>query len=580
VLPTSERSLTPIWLRVLCVCGLGFVLALWVWGVVIARAPAAGGGDGLFFFRMIEAGKISLSRYGELPLWNPYECGGVPLWDNPQSLVAAPLILLLQPTSTSFTIGAWIFVHVLAGFLGTWLLCRDELGVSRAGAFAAATLFAFSASHSNHIGGGHTVFASFQLAPLALFFWRRAERDPRCAIALGLLVANMFYGGGVYPLAFTGLMLAIETLTRLVSPRRAFAVVRAGIITAVVGVGVAAARLFPVLDQLAHHKRDIGEESDFIDGRLLAEMFLARSHALRFGHEYVWGEYVSYTGPIVLVLAAVGLILGLRRRWWLLVLGGALLVLMLGHFAPWAPWTLLKSHVPPFVSMRVPSRFRLLLVLVLACGVAICVDELPRLLTRLLGGGGLARAAQVAVVAVALAAAGDVAGHSIDIITPQWNGPVPSRPTPSTRLHLGGQDLAQFIDQPRQNRGRLECWEEWAPFAGAPLWTGDLPQAKLASELAGTVYSVERTASSFRVDVELAEPATLLLNTSWARGWRTDAGVVREEGHQLVVDLPAGHHRFRVWYWPLGLTWGLIVTALTLVGSVVALFWLRRSKRG
>src|SRR5690606_38783740 len=104
--------------------------------------------------------------------------------------------------------------------------------------------------------------------------------------------------------------------------------------------------------------------------------------------------------------------LSLRDKKWMLAVAGVLFLLMLGHFATWAPWTFLKSHVPPFVSMRVPARFRLLLVLFLACYVALAIDRLPRVL-EVMGATSLARAARVAVMAVALFATGDVAGQAI-----------------------------------------------------------------------------------------------------------------------------------------------------------------------
>ena len=58
---------------------------------------------------------------------------------------------------------------------------------------------------------------------------------------------------------------------------------------------------------------------------------------------------------------------------------------------------------------------------------------------------------------------------------------------------FGGANIAQFIDQPRQNRGRLECWEEWVPYSAAALWMGDLPQAKAMSTDA-TATASTRTA--------------------------------------------------------------------------------------
>ena len=572
-----ERPLGPLWLRLLCITSLGAVLTLFVWSVVL-RHPGSNGGDGPFFFRLVEAGKVSFSRWGELPLWNPYECGGVPLWDNPQSVVAAPTMLLMQPLDTRATIAVFTLSHVVVGFVGMWLLCRSELKSSRLAAFVAACLFAFSAGLSNHAAGGHMPFVAFQFAPLALVLWRRAETDARGAIGLGLLTALMLYEGGVYAPAFMGLMLAAETVTRLTSLARISRIVRVGALAMGVALVVGAARLLPVLDQIAHHKRPLAGETDAIDWQLLKDMYLDRQHALRFGHEYVWGEYLSYTGAIVLVLAAIGLLLSVFAETWMVFVAVALFALMLGHYSPYAPWSLLKGHVPPFISMRVPARFRLLLMVFIAGWVAAAVDRLPGVLEKLGARSTIGKTARVVVACVAVFAAGDVASHSIDIIDSQWNGPVPAKLTPSTRLHLGGAEMAQFIDQPRQNRGRLECWEEWAPFAGAPLWAGDLPQARAVGEGA-VVYSVKRTQNSFLVDVEASAPTTLQFNTSWARGWRTNLGAIREDAHQLVVDVPPGHHQMKVWYWPIGLTAGLISTGLGLLVALAALVRLTRARR-
>jgi len=580
---TRERPLAPLGFRLLCLSLLGLVLTCSIWMVIFQRYPGSGGGDGPFFFRLIEAGKVSVSRWHELPLWNPYECGGVPLWDNPQSIVSSPLVLLLQPLTTAATIGVWVIVHVVVGFVGMWIFAREELGSSRIAAFTAACLFAFSAQHSNHAAGGHTAFATFQLTPLALLMWRRGERDARHAIGLGLIFALMIYEGGVYAPALVGLMLAIETVTRLRSGDRLIAIARAAGIVGLVTLTVGAARVIPVADQILHNKRGLGGESEAMDWQMLKDMFLDRQHALRTaGHQYVWGEFVAYIGPVILVLMALGVLVSAGTETWFLVVAIALFVLMLGHFSPRAPWTLLKTYVPPFTSMRVPLRFRLLLAMFIAGWVAIAMDRVPALAERTFGRTRLVRAFRVVIIGAALFGAGDVAGHSVDVINSQWDGPPQQKnlKASSPNLYLGGPGLAQFIDQPRQNRGRLDCWEEWAPFAGAPLWTGDAPQARIpeAEAARGTVTSVRRSQNAFVIDADAKEEVTVQLNTSWARGWRTTAGTIREESHQLVVRLPPGHHVFRVWYWPVGLTAGFVLTALGLLASIVMIGRLGRRR--
>src|SRR5690606_26606482 len=99
----------------------------------------------------------------------------------------------------------------------------------------------------------------------------------------------------------------------------------------------------------------------------------------------VLGEYHAYIGWLGLALVVVGLAVATVEQTWLVALAMMLFLMMLGHFASWAPWTLLHEHVFPFKSMRVPSRFRLLLLVPLSLFVALAIDGVPTYVRRLLG---------------------------------------------------------------------------------------------------------------------------------------------------------------------------------------------------
>lgn len=178
---------------------LALLLSLVLWWPALQTYPLTQNEDGPFYHRVIEAAKVSIFRYHELPLWNAYECGGVPLWDNPQSLAGAPLTILTLGINTTLAIRIWYVVHSAAGFVCMWLFARHELRLSRSAAMAAGIVFALTAAPSNHFGGGHTAFVGYLYAPLALLLWRRAEDDRRYAVGTGLLFWLMFMEGGVYP---------------------------------------------------------------------------------------------------------------------------------------------------------------------------------------------------------------------------------------------------------------------------------------------------------------------------------------------------------------------------------------------
>jgi hypothetical protein len=566
--------LRPTWARALGLTALALVLSLYMYGGALWNYPATQGGDGQFFHRMVEAGKVSWSRYHELPLWNAYECGGVPLWDNPQSIVASPVLMLMQGLSTTITMRLWYVLHHAAGFVCMWLFSRHDLRLSRAASLVSSTLFALTVAHGSQYAGGHAALVGFLYAPLALLLWRRAEGDARCAVGLGLLFAWTFYEGGVYPVPHMGLMLAFETLLRLTSLRRVTAILRAGLLFVLTFVTVGAARLFPVADQIVHHHRQLDPEGDAISWRTLGEMYFARVHEWHVaGQEYVWPEYIAYLGVLVAVLALAGLLLSFTRETWFLALGVFMFALMMGHEGKWAPWHILKEHVFPWKSMRVPSRFRLLFLVFLAGWVGFAVDRIPPIATRWLG-RRVGAAFGLAVLGIALIASGDALAVAMDTVGGKWSGGPEQPVVASSHLYIGGPGMASFIDQPRQNRGRLDCWEEWNFTQGAPQWQGDVPQAKAADPEALTIWNVSRTQNTFTIDVEAKAPGRVLVNLPYERGWRTSVGKIADQDKLLVVDVPAGSAEVHLRYWPSWLTLGFVVSGVGLLG--VAIFFVRR----
>ena len=147
--------------------------------------------------------------------------------------------------------------------------------------------------------------------------------------------------------------------------------------------------------------------------------------------------------------------------------------------------------------------------------------------------------------------------------------------TPSARLYYGGGDIVTMIDQPRQNRGRLQCWDEWGLYAGAPLWEGDVPQARSTP---GVVQSVSRTQNTFTIDVDTPKPARVRVNSSFDFGWTTNVGTVAEERKELVLDVPAGRHHVVLRYWPRWMTAGIFFNVIGVL-ALGAFVWIERRRR-
>jgi len=577
----SESPLRPTWLRALGLAAFSIGLSVYAWKSMIAAYPHPSNGDGTMYQKILEAGRVSLVRYHEFPFWNPYECGGYPLWDNPQGFAGAPLLWLVLFVNSTATIYVWVIAHVALGFASMWLFARHEVRLSRVAAFVAAGAWAYSGFHQQHYSGGHFTFVPWVLFPLALLLWRRAEHDLRCAVGLGALAAWMFYEGAVYPLPHLVLLLAAETLTRVWPARRLPSIVRAGLLAGVVAFAIAAARLLPVLDQLRQHSRPALNDGDFLTGSTLKAMFLARQHGRDvFGQQYVWTEWGTYLGPIVLTLGLIGIVTGGVQAAWMAGLLGFAFVLMCGHFAKWAPWSLLTAHVPPFREMRVPSRFRATVSLFLAAYAGIAVDRLLAAAQRFVPSRAWSSATQTLVVAIALLGVGDIIGVGIDTI-PQFFTTAPlTAPQPAAHFYYGGPGLASFLDQPAQNRGELSCYDEWGFGQGSHLWEGDVSQARAIDDSA-TVETASRTQNTFSIDgVAKRRGALVLLNTVYDDDWKTTVGKTVKVSNQLAIELPEeGRFHLRAYARPRTFVVGVILTVLGIAGTVGFFVWDARRRR-
>lgn len=562
-----EAPIRPAWLRGVLLVLLGTILGVYAWWPMIGNYPHTPEEDGRYVYHQFEIAKAALRIYHEIPLWNPFDCHGIAMWDYPEAMTASPLLYLTAPFDTVVTLIVWNLAHVVAGFVGMWLLVRDELKLSRAAAFVASCMFSLAVCHTSQYAGEHETMVTFLLAPLLVLLWRRAENSIDAAVGLAIVLALMLYNGATYPLPFSGVMLGLETLTRMRSKERVVKIVRAAGVVGGLALLLAAARLIPLQAELMSHQRQLAGETDVLKPSSIWMMFTLRTPAWRAhfnGQNYVFGEYIAYIGPIGVGLALLGMALAAIEEAWLAFLACGLFVIMVGHFASWSPWSLMHGHIPPFKNMRVPARFRHLLMVNISAFVAIAIDRLPVRLRAFGVSPGIARSVRVALIGLALIAVGDAVGLGLDIEGFRWNGPVPAHVIRSYRFYYGGAGLAaDFADQPRQNRAWTGCRAyEWMWRADAPIWSGDVLQAKAVDDGA-TVLGEHRTHNSFTVDVDAKRPTRILLNSAYAPGWRSDVGTVVENPDKLLaLDLPAGKHHVYMRYWPPYMTLGLVLTGI------------------
>lgn len=550
-------------------------VTLLAFGEILVNPAGTGFGDYQFFHHTWELGRVAIGRYRELPLWNPYQCGGIPEWGDPQSQLFHPLFFLSFLLGTTLALKLFILAHAAAGFAGMYRFCRTEEALERAPSALSSVVFASSGFFAWHVGVGHGGFVAFYLTPWVLLAFRRSVADVRWAgvVALAFLLALL--AGGVYAFPYFALLIAVDGLRLLAASKHRRALVVALLAAALSALLVSAIRLVPVIEHLAWYPR----VRDHKDASSLLELLGFLTHfdrasdfGLVAGHPWSRVEYGSYVGVPVLLLACAAALSDIRRRLALVIPLVVFGSLCLGDFASYAPWSLLR-RLPVFSSLQVPTRFAFAVVFFLATlsghGVAFLVERGA----RAFGAARASRWLALAPIGFSLAAGLPILAEHRAVLAGRWNGPV-IVDQPARHYFLdgvpSGNALAKYPPRmfaPQQHLGTGWCYTGMGYGPAPSLRAGDVAQVELKPF--GTVLGENRTITRATADVVLPIGGRAIFNQTFAPGWTTESGALSVDERRIAVDLPPGTHHVLLEYAPRSLPRAALTSLLGLVAIVL-----------
>lgn len=534
---------------------------------------------------------LSLSRYHELPGWNPYACGGFPGWAYIESgtIVVSPFLPAYLLLPMPLAIRVEVLGMGLLGAVGAYLLAsRFVRGLAPRA--LVAVLWAVNGRFALQAAAGHTWHLAYALLPLALALFedaRQPDARPRSTILAALVFAWLVYAGGIYPLPHTVLTVglyaaAMAWTTRSLRPLTTLASVGG------LSVLLSAPKLVPMLDTFLKYPRLI-ESKEVLELGTFVTLLTSREQAFgarparipAYGwHE--WGMYIGWAGLLALVLG-LGLSLADRRAKALAAIGALLTVLGFGAFHELAPWTLMHAYVPMFQSQHVPSRFLYPALLVLGLVAAMGWDRWQHR-------AGLGRPWLDVVLTLCVLGIGlDVASvaqkpmtQSMWMVAPKLDGERPFSHAKAPPFNYLRRDWAGPVYLAmRGNTGVLDCY-------GTPPFERRGALAKTDARYRGEVEVVGQ--GSTRLDRWSPNEATIALentafgdvlvyNMNFDEGWSVEltgaSGTARlpaeNRENRLAVTLPADVREARFVYTPPNLGWGLALGALGLglVGALV-----------
>lgn len=360
--------------------------------------------DAAFYFRVLGLGEVFFSRdmalYHvpltelvfsawrslELPAWNPYLFGGVPLAGEVSVAPYYPLHLVLLGLSGSKALALSVVLHHVLASLGALVLVRRLTGSALAGCVAGVCLGL--CGYAVSMDSNPLFLRSLAWLPWALWAADRlaARQGSVDVVVLASLLAMQVLSGDVqttYVTAWCGTAFAVLRAGPARKRRALTLFVAAGALA----LGLAAVQLGPLLETLLTSRRAGGlDAAEALSWSLhplrVFDMFWAHPLGLVGTEQAFWGQalvnHPSNSQPwapglYLGFLPALLLVLALRQRaqtaryWAVLVSIG--LLLALGIHTP--AFGLSRWLVPLWSAFRYPEKLMALVSLALACGAGL-----------------------------------------------------------------------------------------------------------------------------------------------------------------------------------------------------------------
>jgi hypothetical protein len=543
----------------------------------------------------------ALLRFGQLPLWMPYACGGYSEWGNVQgatNLVSPflPFYLLLE---LRHALRVELVGTLLVSALGTWLLAGEFTRSAAARTFA-CLVFVANGRVALQAATGHLWHLQYCYLPWVFWAFERLLAKKRLAprpLAIGSVAfASMVYAGGIYPLPQAALLLGVYALARA-TLERSWQPLSALSALGAVAVGLSAPKLFAVALDFGERPRLV-PSTEAIDLRIFWQALVApdqtpgaRPIAVP---QWGWHEYGMYIGWVPALLVLLGVVWWAPRRDLALKLtGGVALLLGFGAFHRLAPWTLLHQ-VGLFRSQHVPTRWLYPALLLLGVSAAAAFGRSMIKLSQ-------RRNLDLALLGGCLLLAVDIGGESsLPMQHAFWmrSRKIEEAPAFEQRerapreLTYERRDYApEAVPAVLAGIGVLQCTMHaslnvWAPKAANGRASGIGARGRGSADYRGEAFMESGTGSakvvSFSPNEVVVEVAgaragdRLVLNQNFDPGWRVDDRPIAAYRGAIssVLTAPRVSGRFTFRFWPRGLRAGLAVLVLTL-GALGLLYWRR-----
>lgn len=570
---------------------LGIALALYYPNLIYLQRWGAGDWDQHFLYNAVPYETIR--SFHQLPLWNPYLCGGNVLLAQPESVWLSPFFILVLIFGPVVGLKIQIIVHLVLGMFGMFLLSRHyRLNVYAS--YLPPLVFMLSSWFVMHIYVGHSLYLTLAYLPFVFWFYLKSISKIKFALAGGLALAVVILGGGTYPFAFLIMFLATFAFFNALKVR-SLKPIKSLVLILIFTVSLAAVKLLPTLDFLKENIYSLqGVQPVSIktlyDGLLGNQKSLYRSKSFEstaqdpvrwyqdgrlqektFSKKATWGwhEYSAYIGVIPFLLFCAALIFLFKRDWDLIVVSSVFLLLYLGDNT--ILFYIVKK-LPVFKSLHGSSRFVIIFIFCIALlsgkMFSFLENKFSARYFRYVGAGVL-----LIVLCDLFLASYPYAWHTF-LRTPV-------KPVASKQFHHVHAKNNFYEQYPNflGNKGTLNCYDRLKlPYAASPKFFSD---SEPNPDYRGEAYLLNDggdaqikffSPNKIIVKLNAFKKDKLIINQNYDDGWKVKRKKAVSHQGLIAVEISSQDTEVVLHYLPTSFIAGAMVSCLSMFFALIFYF--------
>ena len=524
-----------------------------------------GRGDWDAFYSLTYVPLKSLLEYGQLPMWNPYMCGGMTFVGDPESGFYSPQLIPILLFGLTAGIRVNILLHLVLSLFGMWLLGK-HFGLNGYSRLFPALVYSLSSIYFKHMWEGHYTYIAMAWIPYVFYFYLEGLKDSKKLILSGFFSALILFNGNINYLGYSFLLLGVYSLIETIKGKEKFKgasdvknklrPIYSVIIVLIVFILISSIKLLPLIERSSHAPREISDKA-FIS-LTYQDLFDLMTNS-DIGPK--WHESSAYIGLLAFAIIVLGLILRWRSNINLLLCCLFFVFIFLNKNSPIYIWGYINSNLPLYNSIRVVTR----------------VVALITLTSSLFGGLALRALGFISKKFVKLLVI--IVLLNLFLITPfsldEWFTVEPHTLNPNEYNVSEFQQIRySFEDVPHAssdmyrlilvNKGITNCWSPVAPSSRALpsdsfYYVGEVFTARNK----GTVSINEFTSNGVKVDVNLISSDIVVLNQNYYPGWHSSAGPVESHNGLISVKVDSDVSELEFYYSPYSFILGLLVTLVS-----------------